>query len=411
MHPGGVTDATTRPTRTSWPGTLMERVLALAAADYRRPVGPVVLAIVLATAAVVESGRAGPLNPDLAALLGALGTAPLAVIRRYPRLAIGTMLAANAAFIVFGRLSWSVAAVAGWLIALAACPVMLPRRPAVLAVVLTEVAVLLGTAGIHGSVTPWDATAAEALAVLAAWGAGELLRARRQSAAERAEAAERMRHLSERDAVTRERAAIARELHDVVAHHVSMMAVRAATAPYALPGMADPARAAFAEIADEARSALTELRLVLGVLRAPDGGEPEAAPQPTIADLDALVGRVASLGTSATMTVSGQVRHLPASVELCCYRVVQEALTNARRHAPGGAVTIDVAYSAEGVDVRVSNGPPAGRPEPGSASRGFGLTGLRERVAMLRGQFRADPDAGGGFVVSAVLPAPARDAG
>jgi signal transduction histidine kinase len=404
-----MTDASTPRTRQSWPGTLMERALALVAADYRRPVGPVVIAIVLATAAAVESGRAGPLHPGLAVMLGVLGTAPLAVIRRYPRLAIGTVLAANAAFIAFGRLSWSVAAVAGWLIALAACPAMLARRPAVLAVVLSEGAVLLGTAGLNGSVTPWDATAAEALAVIAAWGAGEMLRARRQSAAERAEAAKRLRHLSERDAVARERAAIARELHDVVAHHVSMIAVRAATAPYAVPGLADPGRAAFAEIADEARSALTELRVVLGVLRAPDGSDPEAAPQPTIADLDALVDRVASTGTRVRTTVSGPVRPLPASVELCCYRIVQEALTNARRHAPAGPVTIELLYSAGGISVLISNGPPARLPEPGSASQGFGLTGLRERVAMLRGQFRAGPDPDGGFVVSAVLPAPLQD--
>jgi signal transduction histidine kinase len=382
----------------------MERVLALVAADYRRPVGPVVMAVVLAAAAFAESGRAGPLHPGFAALLGALGTAPLAVIRRYPRLAIGTVLAANAAFIAFGRLSWSVAAVAGWLIALAACPAMLARRPAVIAVVLTEGAVLLGTVGLNGNVTPWDATAAEALAVIAAWGAGEMFRARRQSAAERAEAAERLRHLSERDAVARERASIARELHDVVAHHVSMIAVRAATAPYAVPGLADSGRAAFAEIADEARSALTELRVVLGVLRGPDGSEREAAPQPTIADIGALVDRVASMGTSARMTVSGAVRQLPASVELCCYRIVQEALTNARRHAAGATVTIELSYSADGISVLVSNGPRPGLPEPESASRGFGLTGLRERVAILRGQFQAGPDADGGFVVSAEIP-------
>src|SRR5262249_31568870 len=247
---------------------------------------------------------------------------------------------------------------------------------------------------------------AEGLAVIAAWGAGEMFRARRQSAAERAEAAERMRHLSERDAVARERAAIARELHDVVAHHVSMIAVRAATAPFAVPGLADPGRAAFAEIADEARAALTELRVVLGVLRAPDGSEPEAAPQPTIADLDALVDRVSSTGTSASMSVSGPVRQLPASVELCCYRIVQEALTNARRHAPGSTVRLELPYSGAGIGVLVSNGPSAWLREPGSGSRGFGLTGLRERVAMLRGQFRAGPDSVGGFVVSAVLPAP-----
>jgi len=233
-----------------------------------------------------------------------------------------------------------------------------------------------------------------------------MLRARRQSASERAEAAERLRYLSERDAVARERASIARELHDVVAHHVSMIAVRAATAPYAVPGLTEPGRAAFAEIAEEARSALTELRVVLGVLRAPDSGGSEGSPQPTIADLDALVNRVAMAGTSVTMTMSGAVRQLAGSVELCCYRIVQEALTNARRHAPGSEVTIELCYTAAGISVLVTSGAPTSRPEaPAAAQRGYGLPGLRERVAMLRGEFRAGPDQNGGFAVTAMLPA------
>lgn len=385
----------------------MERVLALVAADYRRPIGPIAIAAVLAAAAAAESGKAaGPLNPAAALTLGLLGTAPIAVIRRFPGPALGAVLTANALFVVFGRLSWSVAAVTGWLIALAACPLVLPRRAAVLAVALTECAVLLGMADLRRNLTPWDASAAEALAVLAAWGAGEMLRARRQSAAERAEAAERLRYLSERDAVARERASIARELHDVVAHHVSMIAVRAATAPYAVPGLTELGQDAFAGIAEEARSALTELRVVLGVLRAPGSGS-EAAPQPRIADLDGLVSRVAGTGTSATMTVSGTVRQFPGSVELCCYRIVQEALTNARRHAPGSEVTIGLGYTAAGISVLVANGAPSRRADvPAAARRGYGLPGLRERVAMLRGEFEARPDDRGGFVVSAMLPAP-----
>lgn len=400
--------ATTPTSRASWPGALVERALALVAADYRRPVGPVLLAGVLAAAAALGSGRAaGPLHPATALLLGLLATAPLAVIRRYPGPAIGIVLTASAMFVMFGRLSWSAAAVAGWLIAVAACPLMLGRRPAIVAIMLTEVAVLLGTAGLLGNATPWDATAAEALAVLAAWGAGELLRARRQSAVEQAAVAARVRDLSERDVVARERASIARELHDVVAHHVSMIAVRSATAPYAVPGLPAEGQAAFAEIADEARAALTELRVVLGVLRSPDGTRPDAVPQPRIADLDDLLARVAGAGTSATLAVSGQVRPLPGSLELCCYRVVQEALTNAGRHAPGGQVRVRVGYDADAVRVLVQNDPPpVRRPAAGPVAAGYGLTGLRERVAMLRGEFQAGPDGEGGFVVRATLPVP-----
>jgi signal transduction histidine kinase len=416
--PGLIEAAQGAAPRRSWPGSLMERAVALLLADYRRPPGPIAAAAVLALIAVLaRDPAAGPLSPGLATILGVLATAPIAVIRRFPAAAIGVILTASAVFVAFGRLSWSVAAVAGWLIALAACPVMLPRRPAVLAVMLTEGAVLLATFGLGGNATPWDATAAEALAVIAAWGAGEMVRARRRSALDQAAAAEQLRYLGERDAVARERASIARELHDVVAHHVSMIAVRAATAPYAISGLPPPGEAAFGEIADEARTALAELRVVLGVLRTPGRGS-ESAPQPRLADLEGLMGRMRSAGTDVAMTVSGEPRPLPASVELCCYRIVQEALTNAGRHAPGSRVRVDLCYRQASLSVRVSNGrsgyPLPGPGEPAAAGRswtgqgqpviGYGLTGLRERVEMLRGQFRAGPDEQGGFGVAAVLP-------
>jgi signal transduction histidine kinase len=389
--------------RTSWPGALVERALAFIAADFRRPVGPVFAAALLAVAAVAaHSTQAGPLDGSLAALLGFLATAPIAVIRRFPGPVIGLVLAATSVFVIFARLSWSAAAVAGWLFTVAACPVLLRRGQAILAVAAMEVVVLLGTLNLRANATPWDATAAEALAVIVAWGAGELLRARRQAAVEQAAAAEQLRRLSERDAAARERASIARELHDVVAHHVSMIAVRAATAPYAITGLPEPGREAFGEIAEEARTALTELRVVLGVLRAPGSGRSDTAPQPRLADLHELLGRMARAGMDVDMTVTGRQRPMPASVELCSYRIVQEALTNAGRHAPGSAVRVEVDYREAALGVRISNGP-AGPVRP-AASSGYGLTGLRERVEMLRGEFRAGPDGDGGFDVTALLP-------
>lgn len=390
---------------------MMERVIGLIAADYRRPVGPVAIALVLTVAAVLESRRAaGPFTPGLALTLGLFATAPIAVIRRFPTAAIVTVLAANAAFVLFGRLSWSVAGVVGWLSALVAAPILLPRRRAARAAALTEVAVLLGAAGLNRNATPWDATAAEALAVLAAWGAGEMVRARRQAAADRAAAAEQVRLLSEREVVARERASIARELHDVVAHHVSMIAVRAATAPYSVPELPVPGREVLAEIAEEARTALTELRVVLGVLRSPDG-TPEAAPQPRIADLDCLISRMVGAGMDVRKTATGSVRQLPGSVELCCYRIVQEALTNAGKHAQGSEVDVELSFTEAAVLVRVSNTPVSTRAdgEPRGEQPGYGLTGLRERVAILRGEFEAGPTGGGGYAVKAVLPAPSID--
>ena len=382
---------------------MMERVVGLISVDYQRPIGPVAIALVLAIAAALESRKAaGEFGPGLALTVGLFGTAPIAVIRRFPTAAIATVLAANAAFVLFARLSWSVAAVVGWLAALVAAPIVLPRRRAARAVALTELAVLLGAAGFHGNVTPWDATAAMALAVLAAWGAGEMVRTRRQAAADRAAAAQQVRMLSEREVVARERASIARELHDVVAHHVSMIAVRAATAPYSAPEISEPGREVLAEIAEEARTALTELRVVLGVLRSPEGA-PDSTPQPRIADLECLVGRMVGAGMDVRMTVGGQIRQLPVSVELCCYRVVQEALTNAGKHARGSTVRVELGFTEDAVAVQVTNSG-GGVDSPDKA--GFGLTGLRERVAMLRGEFEAGPTADGGFRVRAAVPAP-----
>lgn len=406
-----MTDAVPKPesATASWPGSLMERVVRVFAADFRRPVGPIDVAVILAVAAVLESRQsAGPFDRPMALALGLAATAPIAVLRRWPAQAIAVVLAASAGFVMFGRLSWSVAAVTGWLIALAACPLLLPRSTAVAAAALTEVAVLIGPAGLNGNVTPWDATVAEALAVIAAWGAGELLRARRQAAAERAAIDERVRYLSEQQVAARERASIARELHDVVAHHVSMIAVRAATAPYTVPELPPTGQAAFAEIADEARTALTELRVVLGVLRSPEGtGSPQAAPQPTIADLDSLVCRFTSAGADAELAVTGEVRPLPSAVELCCYRVVQEALTNAGRHAPGGHVRVAVAYGPQALRVEVSDeGAALPQRRAAAGGPGFGLTGLRERVSILGGQFRAGPAASRGFCVLATIPLP-----
>jgi signal transduction histidine kinase len=384
----------------------VDRALRALARDYRRPTGPIAIAAVLAAAALltVTSHEVQP----VVVLLALLATVPIAVIRRYPATAIGLVLGASAAFVIFARLSWPVTAIVGWLIALAACPLMLSRKAAIRAFVLTEVAVLVAASGSAPAQTPWDATIAEALAVIAAWGAGELLRSRRQAAVDQAAAAQQLRYLSERDVLARERASIARELHDVVAHHVSMIAVRAGTAPYAISDLPPPGQEAFSEIATEARAALTELRVVLGVLRDPARAA-DAAPQPRLADVDAMLARVRGAGTRVSAEVTGTVRGLPDSVELCAYRIVQEAVTNAGRHAPGSQVSVVIAYLDDALGVAVRNTAPDGaRPGPRMAlpAAGFGLVGLRERVTMLGGQIATGLQDDGGFGVSAVLPAP-----
>jgi signal transduction histidine kinase len=206
-----------------------------------------------------------------------------------------------------------------------------------------------------------------------------------------------------RRAVLEERTRIARELHDVVAHHMSLIAVQAETAPYRLSDLPESARAEFSSLSGVAREALAEMRRLLGVLRydQPAG----LAPQPQLSDLPALVDAARRAGVSVELAVPGAMSDVPSSVAVCAYRIVQESLSNAGQHAPGAAVSVSVGHQAGVVLLRVANGPgaPAGpsRNEPGS---GHGLTGMRERVALLGGSLSAGPSAGGGFVVSAVLP-------
>jgi signal transduction histidine kinase len=206
-----------------------------------------------------------------------------------------------------------------------------------------------------------------------------------------------------RRAVLEERARIARELHDVVAHHMSLVAVQAETAPYRLSDLPESARAEFGSISGVAREALTEMARLLGVLRydQPAG----LAPQPQLADLPALVEATRRAGVAVELSVPSALDMVPSGVALCAYRIVQESLSNARRHAPGAAVTVSVDHDGGAVLLRVANGPsgPAG-PSRSEHGPGHGLTGMRERVALLGGSLAAGPAPDGGFVVSAVLP-------
>lgn len=219
---------------------------------------------------------------------------------------------------------------------------------------------------------------------------------------------------------TEERTRIAREMHDVVAHRVSLMVVHAA----ALEAVAvkDPARAAknAALVGDMGRQALTELREMLGVLRAAPKPAPAPVPAvpvlavafaggvedgPSLGELDALVGQSRAAGMTVEMLVHGEWAAYPAEVEQTGFRVVQEALTNCHKHAPGARVVVRLAHRAGEVAMQVENGPCDGKaPEPGLPSGGNGLVGMRERVLGLGGVFVSGPTDAGGFKVSAVLP-------
>jgi signal transduction histidine kinase len=215
-----------------------------------------------------------------------------------------------------------------------------------------------------------------------------------------------------------ERARISRELHDVVAHHISMIAVQAENTRLTIPGMPAAGAQRLSAIGDTARSALTEMRRLLGVLREDaDVGPAELRPQPGLPQLNELLdaAREAS-GAGIRLILRGPPAPLDPGVELAAYRIVQEALTNARRHAPGCAVDVELHYTDETLRVRIrDNGP--GLPEvppngsPPAEGGGHGLLGMRERAAAVGGELRMGAAAGGGFVVEAVLPAKADDTG
>ncbi|WP_406459121.1 sensor histidine kinase [Streptomyces sp. NBC_00876] len=206
----------------------------------------------------------------------------------------------------------------------------------------------------------------------------------------------------DRRTLLEERTTIARELHDVVAHHMSVVAIQAEAAPYRVENPPPELEQAFVTIRENAVAALTELRRVLGVVRAEDYEAPDA-PQPTLAELDRLLANVGEAGLVTEKAVTGAVRELPQGVELSAYRIIQEALSNSLRHAPGATAKVEIGYVLGGLGLRVVNGPPTGpvKPSPGA---GHGITGMRERVAMLNGEMTAQAAADGGYEVAAFIP-------
>src|SRR6266581_3046603 len=211
-----------------------------------------------------------------------------------------------------------------------------------------------------------------------------------------------------------ERARIARELHDVVAHHISMIAVQAETARLATPGMPAAGAQRLLEIGDTARAGLTEMRRLLGVLRedaqaaGPGLHDADRRPQPGLQQLNELLdeARDAS-GAGTRLIVSGPPATLDPGVELAAYRIIQEALTNARRHAPGAAVDVELHFADDALRLRIrDNGPGPPAPQPAAAG-GHGLPGMRERAAAAGGELRTGAAPGGGFLIEATLPAKA----
>jgi signal transduction histidine kinase len=201
-------------------------------------------------------------------------------------------------------------------------------------------------------------------------------------------------------AVAQERRRIARELHDVVAHSVSVMTVQAGAVRRLLRPDQERERQALEVVEATGREALTEMRRLVGLLRE-QGSMPEFSPQPSMRAVDVLVGTVREAGLPVELEIDGAPRELPPGVDLSAYRVIQEALTNALRYAGPAQAWVTVRWSDDTLELEIAND---GRSEPGVGGGGHGLAGLRERVALVGGTVDSGPRAGGGFVVRAQLP-------
>ncbi len=246
-----------------------------------------------------------------------------------------------------------------------------------------------------------------------AWVLGDSMRTRRAYWAqleERAARLEQEREAQAKVAVAAERARIARELHDVVAHNVSVMVVQADGAAYVMDASPEQARQALETISGTGRQALAEMRRLLGVLRTGEPGEEsDYVPQPDVEQIDELVEQVRRAGLPVDFKVVGSPRQLPSGVELTAYRIVQEALTNTRKHGgPDVGASVRITYFDDGLGLLVEDDGRGSRREMyedgGADGRGHGLIGMRERVGMVGGTLDAGPRPGGGFRVSALLP-------
>ncbi|HZO34036.1 MAG TPA: sensor histidine kinase [Gaiellaceae bacterium] len=369
----------------------------------RRRAFDALIAAAIATYSVVEV-FVEHLHPEwVAAPLTALGCSALYWRRTFPVLAGAALVATAIAEAAAGvSLHTSVGPVIGVFFASWAIGAYETRPRAVLGLTLLVcgmwvaigIDVLHGTDRYSGTDVPWIGALVATPGVLGiAFGA-------RTRSLQAAEAKAARLELERREAIAEERARIARELHDVIAHSVSVMTVQAGAAEAMLqrdPALAlEPVRA----VQETGRQAMVEMKRLVGILREHDD-ETGLAPQPGLADLDRLVAQVREAGLPVEVAIEGRPRELPLGVDLSAYRVVQEALTNALKYAGTAHASVTVRYGADDLAIEVTDDGRGGTSDNGS---GHGLIGMRERVGVFGGTFAAGPRDGGGFSVSARLP-------
>ncbi|MFD8480316.1 sensor histidine kinase [Kitasatospora sp. NPDC059673] len=371
--------------------------------------GGVALVLVVTQGVSADQHNGRFVLPDLASvLLAAASTAAVFLHRRHPRAVVPATLACTMALgVINTRLT--VALAAPLLVALYLVAVRTDRSTALRASVASAV-LLAGTALAFGPGGPIG----ERLGVLA-WallpGAlGDSVRNRRAHLAaieRRAERAERTREEEARRRVADERIRIARDLHDVVAHHIALANAQAGIAVHLMDRHPDRAREVLSHLTDATGSALQELRATVGLLRRAEEPAP-LEPTPGLDRLPDLINAFEQAGLPVRLTVTGEQRPLSPGVDLTAFRIVQESLTNVAKHAHGADAEVTLSYSGSRLALSVANGLATGRPVPASLQQdgpgGFGLIGMRERAVAVGGRLSADRRADGGFQVTADLP-------
>jgi signal transduction histidine kinase len=360
--------------------------------------------VMLITPAVHQSESIRPDRSTL--LLGPLIFGPLIVRRRWPGLVLAISSVATIAYIVLGHARGPMlfgAAVAAYTFCV--------RRERVLSLTVgTICASVIGLASMTFSPDVWDS---EVNGVAFAWiglavAVGEAMRTRRAfvvAMEERALRAEQTREDEARRRVMEERLRIARELHDIVGHHIALINVQAGVASHVLETQPEQARQALAHVREAGRTALSELSATVSVLR--QGDDPEACapvePVPGLDRVPALLESFRRAGLEVELEVRGRARPVPASVDLAAYRVVQESLTNVRKHAGAASAAVLIGYERRLLRVEVCNECANAAPPEGGGT-GHGIIGMRERAVAVGGTFRAGPLPDGGFSVAAELP-------
>jgi signal transduction histidine kinase len=352
---------------------------------------------------VLLSADLGSIDPGLhaaspiAVVVTAVGAAGIGLRRRLPLL--GLALVAVAAVVVSGRSQFTGLLPYLTMVALYSVAANGTRREAVGGLVL----VVLSFIALHGAGVPdlavVDVVTSAAVCV-AAVAVGDAVRQRRAHQQDLVAAAESRAEVAAQGAVVEERLRIARELHDVVAHSMSLIAVQAGVGAHLLYRDPGAAERALEVIADTSRYALSQTRSVFGLLRG-DDAQPSL---PGLVSLAAMVDAVRQAGMVVDVRVEGTRREVPATVDLAAYRVIQEALTNALKHAPDRPVTVGITYAPAALRVDVGDAAGGGGAVEAKPADGFGLIGLRERTRAVGGTLTAGPTAGGGFRVVADLP-------